>query len=300
MAKAMSATHPFKSAEARERYLAYYDEHLATWPVASEQRVIHTDDGDTFMLVSGPPDAPPVVLLPAGRANALCWEPLVVGLSERFRVYALDAIYDDGRSVNTRPIKTIGDATGWLDRLFDDLGLTHDVTLMGISFGAWLTAEYALHAPERLAKVVWIAPVGVTLPMSGQFLARSMACLIPAESTYRWVSEWIMPDAARKEPEFLDGAIEEMALSEKCFVFRLWPGGGPRKLKDEELAELKMPVLYVVGANERICSDPKVAQERARTLMPDVRTVMIPGAGHDVVWVQTDVVRENVLGFLDA
>ena len=49
---------------------------------------------------------------------------MIEALSQDFRIYAVDAIYDDGRSVNSRPVKTTEDATGWLDRLFEALGLT--------------------------------------------------------------------------------------------------------------------------------------------------------------------------------
>jgi pimeloyl-ACP methyl ester carboxylesterase len=290
--------HPFKSAAARERYLAYYDRQAEAWPVACETGTVTTDDGDTFMRVCGPQSAPALVLLPAGRTNSTCWIPMVRALSAHFRIYALDAIYDDGRSVNKKPIKTIDDATGWLDRVFDALELRDGITLMGISFGGWLSAEYELHAPERLRKVVWLSPVGVVMPMSGEFLARSMMCLIPTQATFRWVTRWIMPDAAARDPEFFEGAVEEMALSEKCFKFRMWPGGGPRKLTDEELAGIKVPTLYLLGEKERICSDPQVALARVRTLAPRIETAMIPGGGHDVLWVETEAVTERVVGFI--
>ena len=294
---AMSDFYPFRSPEARERYLTFYEKQVARWPVPSETRTVRTDDGETFVRTSGPADGPPLVLLPAGRTPATCWIPLIEELSRDFRVYAVDAIYDDGRSVSSRPIKSTEDATGWLDRLFDALALDEGITLMGISFGAWLASEYLLRAPERLAKVAWISPAGVVLPMSGEFIARSMVCLIPSERAFRWVTRWIMEDAARSEPEFFEEAIAEMALSEKCFKFRLWPGGGPRKLSDEELGSIAVPVLYVVGENERIC-DPRAARSRLSEVAPQIRTVMIPGAGHDAVWVQTEEVRRNVMEFL--
>jgi pimeloyl-ACP methyl ester carboxylesterase len=209
----------------------------------------------------------------------------------------VDAIYDDGRSVSSKPIKTTEDATGWLDRLFDALGLDGGINLMGISFGGWLSAEYLLHAPGRLAKVVWLSPAGVVLPMSGEFIARSMMCLIPSERAFRWVTRWIMPDAARLEPEFFDDAVAEMALSEKCFKFRMWPGGGPRKLSDDELRSIAVPVLYVVGENERIC-DPQAARSRLSEVAPQIRAEVIRGAGHDALWVQTEAVSRSVLPFL--
>jgi pimeloyl-ACP methyl ester carboxylesterase len=108
-----------------------------------------------------------------------------------------------------------------------------------------------------------------------------------------------MPDAAERNPEFFEGAVEEMALSEKCFKFRMWPGNGPRKLSDEELAGLQMPVLYVVGENERICSDVQLARSRAASA-PTVLTAVIPSAGHDALWVSTGAVQAAVLPFLNA
>jgi len=32
--------HPFKSQEAKETYVAYYDEHAKRWPVASEEKMV--------------------------------------------------------------------------------------------------------------------------------------------------------------------------------------------------------------------------------------------------------------------
>ena len=290
-------SHPFRSAEARERYLDFYEQQAAKWPVPSETRVVHTDDGETFVRICGPSDGAPLVLLPAGRTPAMCWIPLIEALSEESRIYAVDAIYDDGRSVSSRPVKTTGDAIGWLDRLFDALGLDAGINLMGISFGGWLSAEYVLHAPERLAKVVWLSPAGVVLPMSGEFIARSMVCLIPSERAFRWVTRWIMEDAAKSEPRFFDDAVAEMALSEKCFKFRMWPGGGPRKLSDDELRSIELPVLYLVGENERIC-DPQEATSRLKEVAPQIRSVVIAGAGHDALWVQTEAVGQSVMHFL--
>lgn len=290
--------HPFKSPEARERYTAFYTLQAAAWPVPSEARTVHTADGETFIRTCGPDNAPPLVLLPAGRTNSTCWIPLIEAVSERFRVYALDAIYDDGLSVSSRPIKKTEDATGWLDGVFDALGLDSGINLMGISFGGWLAAEYALRSPERLARMVWVSPAGVVLPLSGQFIARSMACLVPSEAAFRWVTGWIMADAAAKKPEFFDSAVQEMALSEKCFRFRMWPGGGPRKFTDDELGGIDVPVLYVVGANERICSDPQEAVARVSAVAPKIRAEVIRGAGHDALWVETDAVRASVMSFL--
>ena len=59
----LPAYHPFRSAEAKEEYLALYDRRIKRWPVASETRMIETSHGHTFVRISGPVDAPPLVLL---------------------------------------------------------------------------------------------------------------------------------------------------------------------------------------------------------------------------------------------
>ena len=59
-----------------------------------------------------------------------------------------------------------------------------------------------------------------------------------------------------------------------------------------------MPVLYVVGENERICSDVDRAIARAEASTA-VSTAVIPQAGHDAMWVATDAVRDAVVAFLE-
>ena len=146
--------HPFKSAEARDRYLAFYDRQASQWPISSENRTVETDDGTTFVRVGGSEGAPPLVLLPGSRASSICWISMIEALSGRYRTYAIDAIYDVGRSVDSRPIKTAADATGWLDGLLDALGLSDGVNLMGLSLGGWLAGEYV--SPAR--RIGWRKP----------------------------------------------------------------------------------------------------------------------------------------------
>lgn len=101
----MPSYHPFRSAETKEKYLKYYDNLAKTWPIVSESRTVETSYGQTFMRVSGPVDAQPLVLLSGMSGNSLLWAPNIEALSECYRTYALDNIYDFGRSVYNRPLK---------------------------------------------------------------------------------------------------------------------------------------------------------------------------------------------------
>jgi pimeloyl-ACP methyl ester carboxylesterase len=149
---------PFISQQARDRYLDHYEAREKSWPVESENRTVTTDHGTTFLRVSGPAGAPPLVLLPGGQSTSLVWRRVIEPLSARFRTFALDSIFDQGRSVPSRPMRDVADLTAWLDGVLDALGLTDGINMAGISYGAYATAEYALHAPQRLRRIVWLSP----------------------------------------------------------------------------------------------------------------------------------------------
>ena len=115
--------HPFRSARAKARYLAAYDVRAARWPVPCRDAWIDTSFGRTYARVSGSDDAPPLVLLPGIGATSLMWSLVVADLSQRHRVIAVDSIFDHGRSVWSRPLRSAADYVRWLDDLFDGLGL---------------------------------------------------------------------------------------------------------------------------------------------------------------------------------
>jgi pimeloyl-ACP methyl ester carboxylesterase len=68
-------------------------------------------------------------------------------------------------------------------------------------------------------------------------------------------------------------------------------------LKDSELQALRLPALYLVGEHEKIYSAAK-AIDRLKRVAPQIRTEMIPGAGHDITVVQSDLVSRRILEFL--
>ena len=294
--------HPFRSTDARDRYLDFYDSQFESWPVASENRTVRTADGDTFVRISGPVDAPPLLLLPASRASSVCWILMIEHLSRSHRTYAVDAIYDVGRSVNHRPIKTTDDACVWLDNLLDALGLDDQVDLMGLSLGGCTAAEYVLHSPGRLGKVIWLAPAGVAQRISNGFIFRSLPCMVTPRAFGSFM-RWIMGDAAisdGRSRELFEAAVADVILSAECYTMRPMPGGAPRALQDDELRGIEVPVLYVVGENERVCPNPNDAQARLNEIAPQIETHMVADCGHDLFWMEPEAVSERVLEFLQA
>jgi pimeloyl-ACP methyl ester carboxylesterase len=67
---------------------------------------------------------------------------------------------------------------------------------------------------------------------------------------------------------------------------------------DEELQALKSPTLLLIGQQEALYS-PEAAAARARHLIPDIQTGIIPGAGHDLPVSKAAEVNGRILGFLE-
>jgi pimeloyl-ACP methyl ester carboxylesterase len=290
--------HPFRSAEAKERYLQSYDMWAKRWPVPSETRTVDTSYGQTFVRISGPVDAPPLVLLPGANATSLMWTPNIEALSERHRTYAVDNIYDFGRSVYTRPIENADDFAQWLDELFSRLELGDHFSCMGLSYGGWLTSQYALRFPNRLDKIVLLAPASTILPLRSELLIRAVLCLLPHRYFVKSMMYWILEDSVKKDEAsraLVEEAVDGMFLGLRCFKPKRLPN--PTVLEDEELQSIKVPTLYLVGENEKIYSAQQAIQ-RLNDVAPHIRAEVILNAGHGLTIEQAEVVNGKVLEFL--
>jgi pimeloyl-ACP methyl ester carboxylesterase len=111
---------------------------------------------------------------------------------------------------------------------------------------------------------------------------------------------WLLQDLARQGPSgraLLEEYIEEAYLASRSFKPKRLVN--PTVLKDEEWRRIKVPALYLVGENEKIYSARKAIQ-RLNDVAPQIKTELIPQAGHDLTIVQAEMVNNKVLGFLKA
>ena len=294
----ISAYHPFRSAKAKAEYLTLYDEKAKAWPVASECRMIDTSYGQTFVRISGPVDAPPLVLLPGSGTCSLVWLPNIESLSESHRTYAVDTIINIGcvgRSVYTRTIKSPSGTAKWLDELFDALKLGDNINLAGTSYGGWLTSLYALRFPDRLNRIVLLAPGATVLPARLGFWVRAILGLLPHRYFTESFMSWLLGGKSETSQLVIEAAVNHLLLARRCFK--------PKRsvmatvLEDEDLRSIKVPTLFLVGENQRIYSAQKAVQ-RLNRVVPHVKTEIIPDAGHGLTIVQAEMVNRRILEFL--
>ena len=298
---ALPAYYPFKSRAAEQRYHEYYAARAREWPSPSEERLVQTSFGRTFVRVCGPKDAPRLVLLPSVSASSLIWLPNIEGLAPHFRIYAVDNIYDVGLSVNTRPVKGAADLTAWLDELFTKLELGDRINLMGLSFGGWLAAQYALVHEERLAGLVMVAPVATVHQLPGQWAWRAIMAALPPHRFFmthflvNWMCQGLVKKGDDRSKRMLERWVDDAIEAMECFSFRM--PVAPTVLTDDQLRSFRVPALFLVGANEVIYPADRAVQ-RIKSVAPSIATDVIPNASHDLTISQTELVNGKVTAFL--
>ncbi|WP_354643217.1 alpha/beta fold hydrolase [Kitasatospora camelliae] len=255
-----------------DTFEAAYDALLARWPAGTEAREITTPYGPTRVHSHGPADGEPLVLLHGGGATSVSWYANAGALATRYRVHAVDILGDAGRSRREGlPLRTAEDLTRWLDAVLDGLGLPR-VHLAGHSYGAWLAATYALHAPGRVAALALIDPTQCFTGYRPGYLLHALPMLLRRTRTAaRAFLAWETRGTGLPE-EF--ARLYELGVAE----VRARPVVGRRA----EVARLRGPVLVLFAGRSRT-HDAGKAAARARRLLPHARVEVLPGVTHHSV-----------------
>ncbi|MCC7446944.1 MAG: alpha/beta hydrolase [Anaerolineae bacterium] len=264
--------------------MALYDAALARWPVPCERLTISTRHGDTFVIASGEPTAPPLILLHGAGTNSAIWIGDVGVLSRRYRVYAVDLIGEAGKSAPSRPDWNGPAYAEWLCDVFNALKI-EQAALVGISQGAWTALKFATGAPERVTRLVLLTPGGI-VPDKLSFLLRA----IPLSILGRWGAERLSQAIYGNQP-IPDGALDITVTVMSHFKARV---GVLPIFTDEELHRLTMPTLLLGGTADVLRDIPKIAA-RLNKLLPNLTVTIIPQAGHALL-----NTTDQVVGFLSA
>ena len=136
------------------------------------------------------------------------------------------------------------------------------------------------------------------LPVSGAFLLRALLTLIPGADFRRKFYYWLLHDTVQSGETGrarVDEAIADWEVAERCFG--PLPVLAATVIDDKALQGLRVPLLFLVGENEKIYSAQK-AVGRLNRVAPQIKTEIIPQAGHDLWVAQADIVTKKILDFL--
>lgn len=286
----MSLSH-WASASASAAYRGAYARSMELWPIPFESRLVDTPFGATHVVVSGASDGEPLVFVHAASLSATQWHLQARDLGASHPLFAVDIMGDIGLSTEAARLHTRADAARWLSATMDGLGIERGV-LVGSSFGGFLSANLAVHDPDRVAALVLLAPAATFRPF--RLLANLMiraGSLVPLPGTVkpglRGMMQGELPDPR---------IVEQMEIGVAGFRYDR-SGIYPSELPHAEIAAISCPTHLLLGRREMIY-DPVAAAQRARSLLPDARVEIVEGVGHLLGMQRPDLVNPRITQFV--
>ena len=220
-------------------------------------------------------------------------QPYVGLLAKRRRVIA-PSHPGFGKSELPDWLDTCDDIAHIYLELMDRLGLAK-VDLVGASIGGWIAAEIASKAPERLRKLVLVAPVGVKTGSVDKLDIPDIFAM-PADKLDRL--RYHDPEKMKVDLSKLsDEELFIVARDRETLTLLTWePYMQNPKLK-HRLHRIGAPALFLRGVSDGLVSAEYLAGY-AR-LLPHARTDEIAAAGHAPQLEQPEAFAGKVLSFLD-
>ncbi len=146
---------------------------------------------------------------------------------------------------------------------------------------------------------MFIAPPNFVISNSAEFIVRIVLTLIPSQYLLQSVFEWLFADLIKSGPEgvqMTNEFIDDAVLARKAFKIKKMVN--PTVFSETQLKGIKVPSLFIVGENEKNYSAKK-ALNKLNLEAPNIQTILIEGAGHDLTLVKTNIVNKAILDFLD-
>lgn len=268
----------WKSPQGQDRVLTRYEEILQAWPVSHERRYVETSQGRTHIIVSGPENAPPVMLLHGSTSNSFSWMGDIAELAKAHRVYAVDLIGEPGLSFANRASYDSGVYETWLNDLLDQLSIPA-CSFVGLSLGGWMAVRFAQAFPNRVEQLVLICPGGLA-PTKSSFLVKAILSTFFGAAGRRWL--WQQINGGKPidaDQDKLKAAIEFSQLISQHFRPRTAP---LPVFTTQQLSRLQMPIQLFFGNRDCVLNAPSSVKHISKAC-PHTHVNWLPDTGHLIV-----------------
>lgn len=274
------------------KYINAYNETLKTWPVPYQEVDVPTSFGTAHVIITGPENGEPLVLLHGMDASSTMWYPNIKAYSKNHRVYAIDYLLEAGKSEATVKGLTTEEMCTWYNEIFKYLNLK-DINLVGNSRGGWLATNYTVHNLGNVKRLILLAPVQTfnNISMGSDTKDAANFKFFPNRRNLDALISSFTRYPEKITPEFKEQVYLGTKYSKSSFdMLEMKP------FTDEELMSLTIPVLVLVGDYDILT--PATIIEKAGRLLPNVEAALIEDSAHFLTIDKQEEVDARVLEFL--
>ncbi|WP_226624103.1 alpha/beta fold hydrolase [Alloyangia pacifica] len=259
--------------------------------------------GDTHYVLTGPESGELVVCIHGLTAPAAVFHALarhLVAQGKRVLIYDL---YGRGYSARPRALQTPAFFTRQLHELLAALKLEGPMTLLGYSLGAMVAVQFAAEMPERVSRLVLLAPAGIESELSP---------IVDWTAQNRGLGDWlfhlVFPKAHRQNVIESSDTRSEVPEIDQLHLDELDRRGyvrsvlsslrgclqEPQEAQHRRIAGLGIPVQAIWGGQDRMV--PAGTMEQLASWNPNVEQRLIEDAWHGLPHTHARDVARLVLG----
>jgi pimeloyl-ACP methyl ester carboxylesterase len=197
-----------------------------------------------------------------------------------------------GRSELPNGMRSVDDLAYFYLDLLDQRDL-RELTVVGVSLGAWIAAEIAVKSTARMARLVMANAVGIKV---GDRETRDIADIFALTEPEYLDIAYSDPNVGRRDYKALpDGEVLAAARAREATARFAWSPYFHNPRLKSRLHRIRIPTLFLWGTHDRMLSE---AYGRAYcATVPGARFELIERAGHFPHQEQPKVFAEKVMAF---
>lgn len=276
----------------QKAYFEAYDKTLEKWGIEYDELYVTTSKGIAHIVLTGPKNGVPLVLMHGMSASSSMWYPNAMALAKEYRLFAIDLIIEPGKSYKTADFKNLKEVTEGYQEILWALKLD-SFHLVGASRGGWLAIDLALKSHRDIRSIILLSPAQTIawIPPSTGLVKNILNVFSSQEKSVERTLETMSVDAHNLDASYREQyhlGIKSDSLSN--MAVQMTP------FSNKDLKSLKMPVLVLIGDEDII--NPKRTIRLTEKHIPKGQGEIIENAGHFLSVEQADKVNLKMLNFL--
>jgi pimeloyl-ACP methyl ester carboxylesterase len=264
----------FKSIEGKEKIITLYNQKLKELNTEYSEKLIETKFGVTNIIVTGETEKPPLLLIHGTGGCAPQILDSFPNLASKYCIYAVDVLAQPNKSAENRLDMKSLDYGKWLIEVIIKLRLK-DVTLVGFSFGGFISLKALEFNQTSIKQVFLIAPVYI---VNGNPLVSVFKMFLPLKKFIKTNNLKYM----KKVMNVLFSEYDDFALTYMSTTFQNCNMDfSPLPVISKQSANnIKTPIT-IIAAEKDILFPGKKMIKRAKKLFPSLREVVfLEGSKH--------------------